>query len=75
MAKKSTSSERKSSLDQEKSPGSDSSKIITISEHELYKLIEKRAYEMYLERGGHHGKHEDDWFKAEREIKSKMKKK
>ena len=31
--------------------------------------IRARAYEMYLERGGHHGLDFDDWVRAERELK------
>ena len=33
--------------------------------------IRRRAYERYLERGGNHGQHFDDWLEAERELKSK----
>ena len=32
--------------------------------------IRRRAYERYLERGGRHGEHFDDWLEAERELKS-----
>jgi DUF2934 family protein len=31
--------------------------------------IARRAYELFLARGGGHGRHEDDWFQAERELK------
>jgi hypothetical protein len=31
----------------------------------------KLAYDFYLERGGRHGAHEDDWYRAEREIRSR----
>jgi hypothetical protein len=30
--------------------------------------IRKRAYEIYLERGGIHGRDQDDWLQAEREL-------
>ena len=30
-----------------------------------------RAYERYLERGGNHGQHFDDWLEAEKELRSK----
>ena len=30
--------------------------------------ISKRAYEIYQERGGHHGRNDDDWYQAEREV-------
>jgi hypothetical protein len=29
----------------------------------------KLAYDYYLERGGRHGAHEDDWYRAEREMR------
>ena len=31
--------------------------------------IARRAYEIYLSRGGAHGNHVDDWLQAERELK------
>lgn len=31
--------------------------------------IRARAYQMYLERGGHHGLDFDDWVRAEQELK------
>jgi hypothetical protein len=31
--------------------------------------IAKRAYELFLARGGAHGHHEEDWNQAERELK------
>jgi DUF2934 family protein len=33
--------------------------------------IRRRAYERYLERGGKHGQHFDDWLEAERELREK----
>jgi hypothetical protein len=33
--------------------------------------IRRRAYERYLERGGNHGRHFDDWLEAEKELKSR----
>jgi hypothetical protein len=33
--------------------------------------IRRRAYQRYLERGGDHGQHFDDWLEAERELRSK----
>jgi hypothetical protein len=32
--------------------------------------IRRRAYERYLERGGHHGTDFEDWLHAEQELKS-----
>jgi hypothetical protein len=31
--------------------------------------ISRRAYEIYQQRGGVHGRHEDDWRQAERELR------
>jgi hypothetical protein len=36
--------------------------------------IRRRAYERYLERGGNHGQHFDDWLEAEKELTLKSKK-
>ena len=33
--------------------------------------IRRRAYERYLERGGNHGRHFDDWLEAEKELRNK----
>ena len=33
--------------------------------------IRRRAYERYLERGGEHGQHFDDWVEAEKDLRSK----
>ena len=38
------------------------------SPDDLHVLIEKRAYELYGERGYRHGYELDDWLEAEREI-------
>jgi hypothetical protein len=40
---------------------------------ELYDEIRRRAYELYVERGGKHGSHEDDWHRAEVEVRAKYK--
>ena len=32
--------------------------------------IRTRAYHRFLERGGGHGRHFDDWIEAERELRS-----
>lgn len=36
-----------------------------------YEEIRRRAYELYVERGGTHGLHDDDWFRAEQELRRK----
>jgi len=33
--------------------------------------IQKRAFELFLERGGMHGNDQDDWFRAETEVRDK----
>lgn len=33
--------------------------------------IRRRAYERYLERGGNHGQHDDDWITAEEELRNR----
>jgi len=30
--------------------------------------IAKRAYEIFMARGGQHGRHEEDWYQAMREL-------
>ena len=37
--------------------------------------IRQRAYERYLERGGNHGRHFDDWLEAEKELTEKVRSK
>ena len=51
------------------------SRKITISEAELRALIEKKAFELFLNRGCSHGDDAGDWFKAEQELRSKCKQK
>jgi hypothetical protein len=33
--------------------------------------IAAEAYAIYLSRGGEHGRHEDDWFEAQRRLSEK----
>lgn len=37
-----------------------------------HEAIAKRAYEIFLARGGQHGHHEEDWYQAVRELTSKL---
>ena len=37
--------------------------------HPTHEEIARRAYELFLARGGMHGHHEDDWAQAERELR------
>ena len=41
-------------------------------DHPTNEEIRARAYEMYLERGGHHGLDFDDWVRAEHELKRRQ---
>jgi hypothetical protein len=41
--------------------------------HPTHEEIEFRAYRMYLERGGEHGRDVEDWLLAERELLKKYK--
>ena len=38
----------------------------------MKELIEKRAYHLFLKRGGIHGYHMQDWVQAEKEIKAEL---
>ncbi len=33
--------------------------------------VRRRAYEIWEQRGRQHGKHEDDWYRAEQELRGK----
>ena len=41
------------------------------STHSLNEAIQRRAYELHLERGGAHGGDLDDWLRAEREVQTR----
>ena len=49
------------------------SRKITISEAELQSRIEARAYQIYLERGCSHGNDAGDWYRAEKDLRSRIK--
>lgn len=44
-----------------------------MTEHrqQLVEEINRRAYELYRERGGEHGSDVDDWVRAEKELSDK----
>ena len=42
-----------------------------LAKAELDQEIRLRAYLFYCERGGEHGAHEDDWHRAEQEVREK----
>jgi hypothetical protein len=33
--------------------------------------VRRRAYELYEERGGEHGSHDEDWYRAEQEVRAR----
>jgi hypothetical protein len=48
------------------------SKEDTTMNESIRKKIEQRAYEFFLQRGGKHGYHVEDWAKAEKEIMAEL---
>lgn len=48
-----------------------SGRAVQLSKAELDQEIRLRAYLLYCERGGQHGAHEDDWRRAEQEVREK----
>jgi hypothetical protein len=49
------------------SPTTNTSVYPSVSEE----TIRQRAYELYTQRGGQHGGHVDDWFRAETELRGR----
>ncbi len=47
--------------------------VVKPSHEQLFKEISVRAYEIYCSRGAKHGAHQDDWLRAESEIRAKYK--
>ena len=41
----------------------------SLSSRAMEERIAKRAYELYLERGGHPGRELDDWLQAEHDVR------
>jgi hypothetical protein len=37
----------------------------------LEEEIRRRAYELFKERGGEHGRHHEDWLRAEAEVRAR----
>ena len=42
----------------------------SIQAHDIHDAIAQRAYELYLQRGGEPGRDLEDWFAAERDLRS-----
>jgi hypothetical protein len=51
-------------------PSSTSNARASEPTHSLDEAIQRRAYELHLERGGAHGGDLDDWLRAEREVQT-----
>ncbi len=45
-----------------------SAEVIQDRSREVYDAVSRRAYEIFEQRGGVHGAHEEDWFRAEAEL-------
>ena len=60
--------EEKASKPKKKASSTKKSTQKNVQNDNFYSMIEKRAYELYLERGCSHGLHDQDWFKAEKEV-------
>ena len=45
---------------------------VTDPQSSIEERIRQRAHELYLQRGGHHGAHEEDWLQAEKEIRGEL---
>ena len=68
-AKKTTA--RKTSNRKTKSRRTTGTKLTMKQPADFNGEISKRAYEIFLEKGGHHGDDLADWFQAEKEISKK----
>lgn len=44
---------------------------VTLTIEELNRMVEHRAYDLFMERGYSHGDDMNDWLRAEQEIRSK----
>lgn len=49
----------------DRSPKELTEAVAQVTEHD----IARRAYDLYLARGGEHGHHVEDWLQAERELR------
>jgi|SRR5689334_3788711 len=68
MAKMRTA-ENPSSLRPDEQPTEEQVRNTASEPSDEQRRIERRAYELYLERGGSHGRDWEDWLAAEREIR------
>lgn len=69
MAKR-TPSKAKKSVRPAVSSGSSVATDAVLATAPTHEAIARRAYELFLARGGSHGGHEQDWLVAERELRA-----
>ena len=43
-----------------------------VSEDEIFRLIQAKAYEVYVKRGCNHGKDLENWYEAERLVREEL---
>ncbi len=43
-------------------------KTTKVKDDEFISMVQKKAYEFYIERGGEHGSDRADWYRAEQEV-------
>lgn len=70
MAKRSPSKAKKSVRSVAVAPVSVSGTVDVVASAPTHDAIARRAYELFLARGGSHGSHEQDWLSAERELRA-----
>jgi hypothetical protein len=75
MAKTTPKSKSSSSAKKTVSAKSVSSKkLVNMNDQGLYSMIQKKAYELYAQRGYSHGGDWNDWFAAEQLVRKSIKK-
>jgi len=70
LSAKRTSSKKSVGSAGKKPTGSAKKKI---TEADLYAMIQKQAYALYLKRGSCHGDDQADWYRAEQMVRTKYK--
>ncbi len=43
-----------------------------VDQEEFYRLVGKKAYELYINRGADHGNDQTDWLEAERLVRAEL---
>jgi hypothetical protein len=49
----------------------DGAPVVALSREDVQEQIRRRAYELFQQRNGHYGSPEEDWLRAESEIRSR----